>query len=59
MRLILKIIFGDVMTVLAYQSTITLRFTSWSVSARVHNKRREREYPTSMILPNALRKVMT
>ena len=27
--------------------------------ARIHNKRREREYPTSMILPNALRKVMT
>ena len=26
---------------------------------RVHNKRREREYPTSIILPNALRKVMT
>ena len=26
---------------------------------RVHNKRREREYLTSMILPDALRKVMT
>ena len=26
--------------------------------ARVHNKRRAREYPTLMILPNALCKVM-
>ena len=29
------------------------------VQPRVHNKRREIEYPTSMILPNALCKVMT
>ena len=27
--------------------------------ARVHNKRLEGEYPTSIVLPNALRKVMT
>ena len=30
-----------------------------SVISRVHNKRREGEYPTSIVLPNALCKVMT
>ena len=32
--------------------------TRYTVS-RVHNKRREGEYPTSIPLPNTLRKVMT
>ena len=31
----------------------------WYTTARVHNNRREGEYPTSMVWPNALHKVMT
>ena len=33
--------------------------TEDSISPRVHNKAREREYPTLNILPNTLCKVMT
>ena len=39
-------------------SNLDLNFSTLGQEARVHNKRREGEYPTSIVLPNALRKVM-
>ena len=41
------------------QSIVPTEWKHAFVTPRVHNKRREGEYPTSIVLPNALRKVMT
>ena len=41
------------------QSIVPTEWKHAFVKPRVHNKRREGEYPASILLPNALHKVMT
>ena len=40
------------------KARVATSYICTSLSARVHNKRRDGEYPTSTVWPNALHKVM-